>query len=49
VKPGEQTLLGSVKSTDVTGTYTTMVGGAAHEPPARASSSRSIPVKKGER
>ena len=49
VKPGEQTLLGSVKSTDVTGTYTTVVGGATHEPPARASSSRSIPVKKGGR
>jgi hypothetical protein len=49
VKPGEQTLVGSVRSTDVTGKYTTVVGGAAHEPPPRASSSRSIPVKKGER
>jgi hypothetical protein len=48
VKPGEQALVGSVRSTDVTGKYTTVVG-AAHEPPARASSSRSIPVKKGER
>jgi Bacterial Ig-like domain (group 1) len=49
VKPGEQTLVGSVRSTDVTGKYTMVVGGAAHEAPARASSSRSIPVKKGER
>ena len=49
VKPGEQTLVGGVRSTDVTGTYTTVVGGAAHEPPPRASSQRSIPVKKGGR
>jgi hypothetical protein len=49
MKPGEQTLVGSVKSTDVTGKYTAVVGGAAHETPVRASSSRSIPVKKGER
>jgi hypothetical protein len=49
VKPGEQTLVGSVKSTDVTGKYTTVIGGAPQEAPARASSSRSIPVKKSER
>jgi hypothetical protein len=46
-KAGEQTLTGVVRSTDVKGSYTTLVGGAAPEPTPRASSSRSIPVKKG--
>jgi hypothetical protein len=48
-KPGEQTLTGAVGSTDVKGRYTTEVGGAAHEPVARAPSSRSIPIRKGSR
>jgi adhesin/invasin len=48
-KAGEQTLAGAVRSTDVKGTYTAEVGGAVHEPAPRASSSRSIPIKKDKR
>ena len=48
-KPGEQTLTGIVRSTDVKGSYTIEVGGPAHEPAPRATSSRSIPIKKGGR
>jgi hypothetical protein len=48
-KAGEQTLTGAVRSTDVKGTYTAEVGGAPHEPAPRATSSRSIPVKKDKR
>jgi hypothetical protein len=48
-KAGEQTLTGAVRSTDVKGTYTTEVGGAAHEPAPRATSSRSIPIRKDKR
>ena len=48
-KPGEQTLTGAVRSTDVTGRYTTMIAGAAPESLHRATSSRQIPVRKGSR
>lgn len=48
-RPGEQTLTGAVRSTDVTGRYTTMIAGSAHEPMHRATSSRQIPVRKGSR
>jgi hypothetical protein len=48
LKAGEQTLTGTVRATDVKGSFTIEVGGGAHEPP-RATSSRSIPVKKGSR
>ena len=48
-KPGEQTLTGAVRSTDVTGRYTTMIAGAAPESVHRATSSRQIPVRKGSR
>jgi hypothetical protein len=48
-KAGEQTLTGAVRSTDVKGTYTAEVGGAVHEPAPRATSSRSIPIKKDKR
>ena len=48
-KPGEQTLTGAVRSTDVTGRYTTMIAGAAPESVHRATSSRRIPVRKGSR
>jgi len=48
-RAGEQTLTGAVRSTDVKGTYTIEVGGAAHEPAPRATSARSIPVKKDKR
>ena len=46
-KAGEQTLTGTVRSTDVKGSYTTVVGGGAPEPAPRAKSSRTIPVRKG--
>ena len=45
-KAGEQTLTGVVRSTDVKGSYTIEIGGAAHEPTPRATSSRSVPIKK---
>jgi hypothetical protein len=45
-RAGEQTLTGTVRSTDVKGSYT--IEGAAHEP-VRAPSARSIPVKKDKR
>ena len=48
-RPGEQTLTGAVRSTDVTGRYTTMIAGPAHESVHRATSSRQIPVRKGSR
>jgi hypothetical protein len=48
-KGGEQTLIGVVRSTDVKGTYTAQLARAAHEPVARATSSRSIPVRKDKR
>jgi Bacterial Ig-like domain (group 1)./Bacterial Ig-like domain (group 2). len=50
-KPGEQTLTGAVRSTDVKGSYTTEVGGAVatHEPTPRATSQRAIPIKKDRR
>lgn len=48
-RAGEQTLTGSVRSTDVKGTYTVEVGGSAHEPGPRATSSRSIPIRKEKR
>ena len=48
-RPGEQTLTGAVRSTDVTGRYTTMIAGPAHESAQRATSSRHIPVRKGSR
>ena len=47
-KAGEQMLSGAVRSTDVRGTYTIEVG-AAHEPAPRATSSRSIPIRKEKR
>ena len=46
-KPGEQTLVGAVRSTDVKGSYTMEVSGVAHEPAKRAPPSRSIPIRKG--
>jgi hypothetical protein len=46
-KAGEKVLTGSVGSTDVKGSYT-IEAAAAHEP-ARAASSRSIPVRKDKR
>lgn len=49
VKPGEQSLIGAVRSTDVTGRYTTEVIGVAHDAAPRATSSRSIPIRKGSR
>jgi hypothetical protein len=49
MKAGEHTLTGSVRSTDVKGSYSTETGAAVHEPAARAKSSRSIPVKKDSR
>lgn len=48
-KAGEQTLTGAVRATDVKGTYTAEVGGAAHEPAPRARSSHSIPIRKDKR
>jgi hypothetical protein len=47
-KAGDQTLTGAVRSTDVKGTYTAEPG-TAHEPAPRATSSRSIPVRKDKR
>ena len=44
---GEQSLTGSVRKTDVKGTYT-LEASAPHEP-ARASSSRAIPIRKDKR
>jgi hypothetical protein len=48
-KAGEQTLTGAVRSTDVKGSYTIEVGGVVHETTSRATSSRSIPIRKGSR
>ena len=48
-KPGDHTLTGAVRSTDVKGSYTTEMGGALHEPAPRAPSSRAIPIRKGSR
>lgn len=48
-KPGEQTVTGIVRSTDVKGSYTAEVGGVAHDTPPRATSSRSIPIRKDKR
>ena len=48
-QPGEQTLTGAVRSTDVTGRYTTTIAGPAHESVHRATSSRQIPIRKGSR
>ena len=48
-KPGEQTLTGIVRATDVRGSYIIEVGGVSHEPTPRAMSSRSIPIRKGSR
>jgi hypothetical protein len=48
-KPGEQTLTGAVRATDVTGTYTAELGGAPREPAQRVTSSRAIPIKKDKR
>jgi hypothetical protein len=45
-KAGEQSLVGVVRSTDVKGSYTTEVGGAAHEPAPKTASARSIPIRK---
>ncbi len=44
---GEHTLTGAVRSTDVTGRYTTDVSGASKAPAARTTSSRSVPIRKG--
>lgn len=46
-KPGEHTLTGAVRATDVTGQYTTDVSGAPKNPAARTSSSRALPIRKG--
>jgi hypothetical protein len=40
--PGEQTLTGVVRGTDVTGEYVTQVGGAVREPLAKAASLKSV-------
>jgi adhesin/invasin len=47
-RAGEHTLTGAVRSTDVKGSYTVDVG-AAHEAAPRATSSRSIPIRKDKR
>lgn len=47
-KAGEKTLTGTVRSTDVRGTYTAEPSGAA-QPAPRATSSRSIPIRKDKR
>jgi len=39
--PGEQTLTGVVRGTDVTGEYVTQVGGGAREPLAKQASLKS--------
>jgi hypothetical protein len=48
-KAGERTLTGAVRATDVKGSYTAEPGGTAHDSAPRATSARSIPIRKDKR
>lgn len=47
--PGEQTLTGMVRGTDVTGEYVTQVGGASHEPLAKQATIKQASLKSARR
>jgi hypothetical protein len=47
--PGEQTLTGVVRGTDVTGEYVTQVGGVSHEPVAKQASLKQASLKSARR
>jgi hypothetical protein len=47
--PGEQTLKGTVRGTDVTGEYVTQVGGVSHEPVAKQASLKQASLKSARR
>jgi len=47
--PGEQTLTGVVRGTDVTGEYVTQVGGASHEPLAKQATIKQASLKSARR